>query len=213
VLKSFAAHVLVFTAIAVAPVSAATIDVNFDSETPFINVPNGFTSSETELISFSDTAGANLQLVTDPLRTNGSTALAVGQEHDDSGLLIEFDFFASAIQMDFGNDNPLFSSPGDAALLTVFLGDVMVGSESLLMNRNYMMDQTIRFDGMLAGVFFDSAILKFDVDPSLGLVEIVDNVSVTPVPEPTAALIFGVGSLVMGLACRGQASVARGRPS
>jgi hypothetical protein len=211
-------YVLVVTACAVsfatAPALAATIDVDFDGGTPFTNVANRYTSSgETSLISFSDTVGANLQLVTDPLRTNGSTALAVFSDHDDSALLIEFEFLATVIGMDIGNDSPLDSAPGDAAVLTVFLAGVAVDSVSLLMNRNYAMDQSIVFDGTLGGVVFDSATLKFDVDPRLGLMEIVDNVSVTPVPEATAATVFGVGSLAVGLACRHAASSARGRDS
>lgn len=219
VMKSTPSQVLVFIAfaavVAAAPASATTIDVNFDGETPFTNVSNDYSTSETSLISFSDTVGANLQLVTDPLRTNGSTALAVFNDYDDSGLLIELDFLASAIQMDIGNDSGDFSSAGDAAVLTVFLDGVEVGSESLALNRNLLMDQTILFDGALAGIVFDSAILKFDVDSSLGLTEIVDNVSATvsPVPEPTAATVFGVGSMVFGLACRRRASIARGHRS
>ena len=198
---------------ATAPALAATIDVGFDGETPFTNVANRYTSSETSLISFSDTVGANLQLVTDPLRTNGSTALAVFSDRDDSALLIEFGFLATIVGMDIGNDSPFESAPGDAAVLTVFLAGVEVDSVSLVMNRNYAMDQSIVFDGTLGGVVFDSATLKFDVDPSLGLTEIVDNVSVTPVPEASATAAFGAGSLAVGLACRHAASLARERNS
>jgi hypothetical protein len=206
-------HALVATVFAAlfaaAPSAASTIDVGFDGEIPFMNVANGYTSSDTSLISFSDTVGANLQLVTDPLRTNGSTALAVFTDHDDSALLIEFEFLASMIRMDIGNDSPLNSAPGDTALLTLFLGGAEVDSVPLVLNRNFAMDQSIGFDGTLSGVVFDSATLKFDVDPSLGLIEVVDNVSVTPVPEATAATIFGTGSLVVGLACRHAAALAR----
>lgn len=42
--------------------------------------------------------------------------------------------------------------------------------------------------------------LQFDVDPGLGLMEIVDEVSVTPVPEATAATVFGADSFAVGLA-------------
>ena len=185
-----------------APAAANTIDIGFDSETPFLIVPNGYSSSDSPLVSFSDTVGANLQLVTDPVRTNGSIGLAVFDDNDDSGLLIEFDFLASILSLDYGNDNPLFSSPGDAAVLTLFLDGTEVGSVSQAMNRNTAMDQTLVFDGTLDGTRFDAAIFKFDVAPGLGLTEVVDNLSVTPVPEPTAAAAFGLGSVIVGLAVR-----------
>ena len=60
------------------------------------------------------------------------------------------------------------------------------------------MDQTIAF----SGARFDSATLKFDVNPDLGLTEAVDNVRAAPIPEPRAAIVFGVGALLVGTACR-----------
>ncbi len=40
--------------------------------------------------------------------------------------------------------------------------------------------------------------LQFDDDPGLGLMEIVEEVSVTPVPEATAATVFGADSFAVG---------------
>jgi hypothetical protein len=203
------AFCLVITALAASslatPAAALpTIDVNFDAEDPFLNVPNGYTTSETNQISFSDTVGANLQTVKDAVVSADSIALAVHSDFDDSELLIELDFLAVIISMDIGNDsdNPIFSNPGDMAVLTVFLDNVQVGSVSLVLNRNNLMDQRIEFDGLASSTFFNSATLKYEVTSVFGLTEVIDNVSVTPVPEPTAALAFGAGSLVVGLACR-----------
>lgn len=206
---------LVITALALlsfaSAASALTVDVNFDGETPFLNIPNGFESSETNMISFSDTVGANLQLVQDPVVTAGSVGLAAFTHLDDSALRIDLDFIAAIISMDIGNDSgdPMFTNPGDAAVLTVFLDNVEVGSVSLALNRNSAMDQRIEFDGLLSGQFFNSATLKYETTALFGLTEVIDNVSVTPVPEPTAALVFGAGALTVGMACRRRSTSGR----
>jgi hypothetical protein len=213
-IQSRAAAALVLAlAFASAPAIAMTVDVDFEGETPFLIVPNGYSTGAAPLVSFSDTVGANLQLVVDPVRTNNSIGLAVFDDADDSGLLIELAFFASALSLDYGNDSALHSAPGDAAVLTLFLGGVEVASVSQAMNRNDAMDQTLGFDGALAGIRFDSAIFKFDVAPGLGLTEVVDHVSVTPVPEASAATSFGLGLLAAGLSIRHVNFNARGRCS
>jgi hypothetical protein len=61
-----------------APSFSASLDVDFDAETPFEIVTNGSVGSETPLDSFNDTVGANLQLATKPLLTNGSNGLRHG---------------------------------------------------------------------------------------------------------------------------------------
>ena len=170
--------------------SAAPILVDFESDPVLVNVPNRFTSSDSSQIHFSDTIGANLIV----LEVDGSNALATFFD-DDSGLLIEFDFIASALSMDFGNTS--LASFGDTAVLTVFMGEFEVGSPvSVLLNLTDSIDQTISFDGAL----FDSATLKYDV--AAGLTEVVDNLHVTPIPEPHAALVFGMGMLLVGAVCR-----------
>ena len=134
--------------------------------------------------------------------TNGTNALVIGTDHDDGGLSIELDFLAGAISMELGNDTPAFLFGGESAVLTVFNDGAQVGQTALELNANGLLDQTIAIDG----VVFNSAILKYDVDPRVGLVELVDNVSVTSaIPEPTAAAVFGVGALVMGAAFRRRA--------
>jgi len=217
VLTWFPTRMLALTVAAVAvcaaPATASTIVASFDAETPFSIVPNGFRTAEAPGIAFSDTVGANLQVLSDPLRTNGSLALAVFDDGDDSALAIELDFVATSIELALGNDSPFDSAPGDVALLTVFLAGVEVGSSALELNRNFEMDQIIGFDGGATGVRFDSATLYYAVDPSLGLTEIVDDVRVTPVPEATATTAFGAGSLIVALVCRHRNSLARERRS
>jgi hypothetical protein len=78
--------VVAVAAFAAGPSFAMTIDVSFDAETPFQIVANGYRTTEAPGVAFSDTVGANLQFVADPLRTNGSLALAVFNDHDGGGL-------------------------------------------------------------------------------------------------------------------------------
>jgi len=198
--------ILIALAVGAAGASAAPILVTFDSDTLSLPRDNGFTSSDSALIHFSDTVGADLFVVNYPIETAGSNGLAVLRHRDDSALLMEFDFRAVALSIDLGNDNPDFSQAGDAAVLTVFLGGSQVGQVSLALNRNSAMDQTILFEGTR----FDSATLKYDVNPALGLTEVVDNVLATPIPEPRAAIVFGVGALLIGAACRRRAHAEAG---
>jgi hypothetical protein len=216
-MKPFHTIRLGITALAVLTIattaSALTdVEVTFDGETPFMNVPNGYSSPESSAITFSDSVGANLQLVQSPVVTAGSVGLAAFFDHDGSALEINIAFLASIISMDIGNDSadPLFTNAGDAAVLKVFLDTVQVGSVSLELNRNSLMDQRIEFDGLATGQFFNSATLEYETTGLMGLTEVIDNVRVTPIPEPTAALVFGVGTLTVGMACRRRNQSDRG---
>jgi hypothetical protein len=175
--------------------TAAPILVDFESDATLVNLANGFSSAATPGVRFSDTSGADLIIINSATVSNGTNALAVFNDHDDSALLIELDFVANQISLDFGNDDPLFSLASDQAVLTTFLGGTQVGEVMVALNRNSAMDQNIAFDG----ANFDSATLKFAVNPLVGLTEVVDNVSITSaIPEPSAALVFAVGALVLG---------------
>lgn len=188
--RSVACLASVAVVVAAFGASAAPIFVGFDSDPAPVNVRNDFTSIDSSQIHFSDPIGANLIV----LEVDGSNALATFFD-DDSGLLMEFDFVASALSLDFGNTS--LASLGDTAVLTVFMGEFEVGSPvSVLLNLTHAIDQTISFDGAL----FDSATLKYDV--AGGLTEVVDNIRVTPIPEPHAALVFGMGMLLVGAVCR-----------
>jgi hypothetical protein len=171
--------------------SAAPILVDFESD-PLGNVPNGFTSSDSSQIHFSDTDGADLIV----LEVDGSNALSTFFD-DDSALLMEFDFVASALSLEFGNTS--LANFGDTAVLTLLLGGVAVDSTSLALNLTNQIDQTISYTGLL----FDSATLYYDV--AAGLTEVIDNIQVTQaaptIPEPHAGLVFGMGALLIGAVC------------
>jgi hypothetical protein len=174
---------------------AAPIVVTFDSDPTYSFVGDGFTSADSSRIQFSDTLGADLFIANDAARTNGSNALAVLFD-DPSALLIELiGFTAVEISMDLGNDIAGLTTDGDEAVLTVFAGGAQVDQVTLALNRNTLMDQTI----MYSGERFDSATLVYNIQGGGGLTEAIDNVSVV-VPEPGAALVFGVGALLVGAA-------------
>jgi hypothetical protein len=182
--------------------SAAPIFVGFDSDIVPTSVVGNFTSNDSSQILFRDsdlTDGSNLAV----LEFNGSNVLAVGID-DDSGLLMEFDFIASALSLDFGNTS--LADFGDTAVLTVFLNGTQVGSAvTVALNQTDPVDQTISY----AGASFNSAILSYNV--AGGLTEVVDNIYITPsIPEPHAGLVFGVGALIVGAVCgRRSATEAR----
>jgi len=203
----FARSIMGFASVAVVVAafgaSAAPILVDFESDTVPTSVVGDFTSQDpnSQQVLFRDsdiTDGANLAV----LEFGGSHVLAVGID-DDSGLLMEFDFVASALSLDFGNTS--LAIAGDTAVLTVLLGGVEVGSTVLAMNLTDPLDQTISY----AGASFDSAIFKYNV--AGGLTEVVDNIYITPsIPEPHAGLVFGLGALIVGAVCnRGSATEAR----
>jgi hypothetical protein len=196
------ALILIALAVGAASASAAPIVVTFDNDPTWERNPTGFTSSDSKAIHFSDTVpdpdqGQQLFVVNSPSGTAGDNALAVLTDGDDSALLIEFDVLATALSMDLWNDDPGSSEAGDAAVLTAFLGSDQVGQVSVLLTGDGTMKQ-ISFEGAL----FDSATLKYDVDPTIGRTEVVDNVSAALIPEPQAAIVFGVGALLVGTACR-----------
>lgn len=169
--------------------AAAPIAIDFETDTAGLIKPNGFASSGSPQVHFSDSMDADLAVVD----FGGSHALAVLLD-DDSELEMKFDFIASALSLDFGNTS--LANIGDTAVLTVFLGGSLVGSSVLVLNGTDAIDQTISFEG----AWFDSATFKYNV--AAGLTEVVDNIYVTPaVPEPRAALVFGMGALMVGAAC------------
>jgi len=178
--------VVILIAASAAP---AAFLVDFENDPTFVNLPNGFTSSDSSQIHFSDSDGAGLMIVPQ----FGSQGMAVLGD-DDSGLLMEFDFVASALSLDFGNTS--LANLGDTAVLTLLLGGIEVDSTSVALNLTDQIDQSISY----AGVSFDSAILVYDV--AAGLTEFVDNIQLAPaIPEPSAALVFGIGALLVGAVC------------
>ena len=176
--------------------SAAPILVTFDNDP--VDIPgNYFTSQDSSLIHFVDTVigspqGGEMSIFSAPF-TNNSNALAIGFDDDDSELRIVLDILATSISMDLYFGDRYVPLPGDAAVLTAYREGAPVGTPVSA----DLLAQGILFDG----VVFDEVVVGFVVGKPGGLTEFVDNVNVTPIPEPHAAVVFGAGALLVGAAC------------
>lgn len=158
---------------------AGTTVIDFETD-PAGPRPNGFFSLNSPLVTFTDSEGADLLIDNFGIRSIGQ-GLAVGTDLDGSILIMDFSVTVDSLSMDIGNDDPLFTSPGDYALLTVYLDGNEVGTTLVELNGNSAMDQNIAF----SGEFFNSASIEYYVSGD-GATEIVDNITFHPVPVPGA---------------------------
>ena len=164
----------------VAAIGPFTID--FESDTTG-SKPNGWQSVDSTLVSFTDSDGAGLDIADYGHQSDGK-ALAVKSD-DPSYLIMEFSVPMTSISLDFGNDDPGWSEPGDEAVLTLYYGASQVDQVSVVMNRNDDMDQSISFSGEV----FDKATFYYDATIQGGLIEIIDNIHLEPSslpPPPTS---------------------------
>lgn len=176
-------------------VAQAVVVIDFESDTTGAK-PNGWMSVDSSLVSFTDSVGADLNVADYGNQSQGQ-ALAVNTDYDDSWLIMDFAVLVNSLSLDFGNDDPGWSAPGDQAVLTAFLGGVQVGQTSVVMNRDDIMNQSIS----IAGVDFDQATFYYAVDPGLGLIEIVDNIQFEPggvIPAPGALVLGSLGAGLIG---------------
>lgn len=185
---SISTRLLSAGALALVSVAANAAVIDFTAETAGAK-PNGYM---VEGVTFSDSMGADL-FVADFSHQSHGNGLSINGD-DASRLLMTFGT-ATAISLEFGNDDPGWASPGDIAVLRTFLGSTLVGGAVVVMNRDDVMNQSISF----SGVAFDNAEFYY-ADAGfapIGLAEIVDNINVTAVPEPEtyAMLLAGLGVL------------------
>ncbi len=179
--------------------SAVLITVDFESETAGAKA-NGYTVGG---LTFTDTVGNDLRVQNWGVQSDG-LGLAVFDDSDGGGLKIGIDGLADFITMDFGNDDPGFSQPGDLVYLEAYLGGGLVGTSQVVMNRDDIMNQAIAFGGAL----FDEVFVVY-TDPNLGgftnvggapigLIELVDNIAYNKVPEPGIMALLATGLLGIG---------------
>jgi hypothetical protein len=167
--------------------------VTFESDTTGTKA-NGFQSNDSAHVSFSATAGRELDLNNFGSQGDGQS-LASSPDDPAGRLLMNFTQPYNVLSLSFGNDDPDNTSPGDLAWLRVYSGATLVGTSTVVLNRNDIMDQTVSF----SGAFFDNAELFYGTPGGAPrkVTEIVDNVffAVQAVPEPATLSLLLTGLL------------------
>ncbi|ODT89320.1 PEPxxWA-CTERM sorting domain-containing protein [Phenylobacterium sp. SCN 70-31] len=194
------------TALAAAGTAHALTVIDFEGDVVG-SVAEGFSAAGfPELVFYSD-LGAGLEIGDYDVQSDGKALLA---QSDTNGNFIRGEFtdgVHSFLSMTFGNDDPIFTNPGDRAVLTVFLGGALVGQTFVILNRNDVMDQTIAFTSgpfdSFTFAYTDAAGNPFTGGggAGVGLIEIIDNITFdtlsAAIPEPSAwgMMILGFGGV------------------
>jgi hypothetical protein len=203
-LTSLVSFVLLLTANSA---SAILFTVDFEADSEGL-VPNNFVSAGTTGISFSDTVGEELYVFDAGTQGSGNRSLFVVGDQDGSLLNITLDSLVDFISLDFGNDDPNYTNAGDLAMLNLYYGDTQVGQQTLALNRDDIMNQTISFGSIGGGISFDNVMFGYVnqyLEPftgggatTVGSIEVVDNIifntsQVYSIPEPSTIVLFLVG--------------------
>lgn len=200
---SFLAAAGLFVATIGFAATASATTITFEADSVGFKA-NGFASAESSDVTFADSIASDLNV---GFRSPEATNQRIVVNGDDaSKLLMNFLFPINFLSIDFGNDDPGFSSPGDIARLVAFDGVNQVGFTDVVMNRDDLVNQTITF----SGVNFNAAQF-FYANPAgvpINLIEVADNVTFlaapAAVPEPASLILFGTGALGLIAARRRQ---------
>ena len=181
----------VATALALGGVARAAI-IDFEADAPGY-YPNGFSAVGHPTVKFTDTSGADLQISNFGSQGLGQS-LAVDTDGDGSKLRIDFTVPVTSLSLMFGNDDPGWALSSDRAWLEIWSSGSPVATVSMAMNLDDIMNQSIGYSGgPFDQAFFwygDASGAPFTGGGRLGpgLIEIVDQIEYTPVPEPASAL-------------------------
>ncbi len=187
---------------------AQTAVINFEGETAGVKA-NGYTAIGHPDVRFTDTVGAGLTIGRFSGRGIGNRTLAVWDDLDGSKLQMDFGRPMTALSLSYGNDDVSYASTSDRAWLEIWNGSTLLHRSSLAMNLNRAADQTIAYTAP-GGVSFTRAYFWYGDSAGspftrsafgfTGMIEMVDNISYTVIPEPQSALAVGA---VLGLAAWG----------
>jgi len=170
----------------------------------FESTPTGTLAEGTDVggIVFTSDLGSGLSIGDFGGQSDGR---ALASFNDTNGNFIRGTIAGSVnfLSIDFGNDDPGFSNPGDLATLQLFSGASLLSTVNVLLNRDDLMNQTITYNG----AFFDNFSFAYTDaagnpftggdGTNTGLTEVIDNVQFGAVPEPAtwAFMIFGFGAI------------------
>ena len=184
--------------------------ITFTADTPGLK-SSCFQSVESNLVTFTDSLGEGILLDDfSPQSIGNGIALT---SFATSGFVMDFSVNVSSLSLDFGNDDSCCMESGATAVLEVFLNGTLVGTSTLPVNLNDLMDQTIVFS--MNNVVFNRAVFSYQQSfGTPGATEIIDNINFTPaaeVPEPASILLLGTGALGIAARLRRRSRAARQR--
>lgn len=178
-----------------APAMAQVVD--------FEATPNGAITDGTNIggIVWTSNNGTGLQVL-NLFESNNTNGLVAFTDFNNNFIKGAIAGGASAISMDFGNDQLGFAAVGDLATLSVFQGATLVNTVTVGLNLDDMMNQTIGYSGS-----FDNFSFAYTNSGGglINLIEVIDNVRFTAgaaVPEPATWAMMLLGFGLVGAAMR-----------
>lgn len=145
--------------------------IDFESDNSGV-VPNGFQSNDSPIVAFTDTDGANLQIV--DFSTNKSDGQGIVTFFDDdSSLRMDFDAQVSTLTLEYGNDDPS-RDPVFATLRGYNNGTLTRSVTSPTLSDNAI-NESVSIAGSFDAIEFQYT--NMDGSPiDSGLTEIADNI-------------------------------------
>ena len=180
---------LLFAGILCLSKATARADViTFELDPVQTQLPNGFRSVESSILRFSANRINTLHI--HPASFGAGQMVFFGTRglatEDDHGVFMDFDVPVTSLSLWFGNDVFGDTLAGDTAILQTFLDGVFVGESTVLLNRDGIINQQILFSGAV----FNRAVFTFS---SNRVVETIDNIEFTQVPEPATVALLAIG--------------------
>jgi hypothetical protein len=186
--------------------AATLVTIDFEEEASGVKA-EGYSAADYADLDFFTDLGAGLETGNFGVQSDGVGLLARNDTNGNFIVGVFNDGPHAFLSLDFGNDDPFFTIPGQRAVLTVYLGAALVGQTFVVMNRNDIMDQTIGFNfgpfDNFTFAYTDAAGNPFTGGPgtNVGLIEVVDNITfdvadaVVPEPATWAMMILGFGGV------------------
>ncbi len=177
--------------------------IDFEADTIGFK-PNGYSAVGHPTVTFTDTVGTGLEINNFGFQGMGTRSLAVHGDTDGSRLQIDFSVPVTFLSLAFGNDDPGWTVSTDRAWLEIWNSGSFIAAASVVPNFDDVMNQTISYSG---GPFNRAFFWYGDSlgNPStgggqsaVGLIEVVDQIEYTAVPEPASTLataaLLGLGA-------------------